>query len=928
MHGFDDRGEQPGDGGAERQGGALSTSLAPTRLIGFPKLGAPADPATVGAKAAAIDAIARTTITPPGFAIPCDAAEAMRAVDASVEIDVDAALAAIERVVGRRFGDRDAPLLLSVRLSSLTPILDVAPAIIGVGAPLDAPVAALDGPALAIERAFWRSFARALATAGDREHRALEEAIEEAHDAAIDDGCDAAHMTARLRDAAAACGVAAPTPRDQLIGAIQAMARSWDAAGSIRRRAALQADDRCGVLVQALATGLAGDEVGVGRLALFEPSTGAPEISGRFRAARIGDERLAVDAPAVAERSLGPEDAADPMVAAAARAAMAVETALGAPHEVEFVACDALPSDENIVVVSARPMRLTAQAALRIAADQADAGRITRAEAVRRVPARSLEELLHESLAPDAPRDRIAHGIAAAPGAAAGKIAFTTVEAENIAQAGDAAILIRDETAPEDILGMRAAAAVVTTRGGLTSHAAVVARGLGTPCVVGAADAELDLDARRLTARDGRVFGPGDEITVDGSSGDVLAGRAPTRRPELTGAFAKIMAWADDIRRLRVRANADTPSEADAAQRLGVDGIGLCRTEHMFFDPERITVMREMILTDDADERRAALARLLPMQRADFVQLFMIMGRSAAEGAEAMDAPPVTIRLLDPPLNEFLPQSQEGLERLADAMGRPVEIVARRAADLREFNPMLGKRGCRVGVAFPEIYEMQARAIFEAALEVEGAVGRTQRPEIMVPLVSAVREFEVLRERIDAVAEEVRLERSARFDYSVGIMVETPRAALRAHSLGAMSSFFSFGTNDLTQMTYGLSRDDAGRLMRDYVERGVFEADPFQSLDQDGVGELIGVAIDRGRAANPDIAIGLCGEHGGDPATIAFCENAGFDYVSCSPYRTPIARLAAAQAALAREERQAASPSGAAQAEAPRLREFGPGAAW
>ncbi|MBX2856104.1 MAG: pyruvate, phosphate dikinase, partial [Rhodobacteraceae bacterium] len=507
------------------------------------------------------------------------------------------------------------------------------------------------------------------------------------------------------------------------------------------------------------------------------------------------------------------------------------------------------------------------------------------------------------TVAPEAKRDRIAQGISASPGAAVGRLAFTSEQAQEMAQREEPSILVCVETKPEDVQGMHAAVGVLTLRGGLTSHAAVVARGLGRPCVVGAGDARLDVESQTLQTADGRSFSAGATVTLDGSAGEALAGALPTLDPEPSGDFATLMTWADGFRRMGVRANADTPADAETARRLGVDGIGLCRTEHMFVEPVRITAMREMILADSEEARRAALAKLLPMQRADFALLFTIMSAEDVAVGEFDEAPPVTIRLLDPPLHEFLPKTQDGYERLAMAMDCSVEKIIRRADELKEFNPMLGKRGCRVGVAFPEIYEMQARAIFEAALDVEAAGGRSQRPEIMIPLVTAVREFEVLRDRVDNIAQQISIERGASFDYSVGIMVETPRAALRAGALGQTSAFFSFGTNDLTQMTYGLSRDDAGRLMRDYVERGVFEADPFQSLDQEGVGELMEMAVERGRAVNPDLSIGLCGEHGGDPATIDFCERIGCDYVSCSPFRAPIARLAAAQAALSRRDK-------------------------
>ena len=451
---------------------------------------------------------------------------------------------------------------------------------------------------------------------------------------------------------------------------------------------------------------------------------------------------------------------------------------------------------------------------------------------------------------------------------------------------GDACILVRRETSPEDIRGMHAAAAVLTVRGGMTSHAAVIARGLGVPCVVGAADIRIDLDAKILHAADGRKFSEGSTICVDGTSGQVISGAPIMNAAVLDDAYEMLMSWADQARTIGVRANADTPGDARVARDFKVDGIGLCRTEHMFFDDNRINVIREMILTEDTAARHGALARLLPMQRADFIELF-----------EIMRGLPVTIRLLDPPLHEFLPHSISGMAELAQAMDLPVEIITRRAADMAEVNPMLGKRGVRLGITMPEIYEMQVRAIFEATTEV-GKTGSPVVPEIMIPLVSANREVELIKARIETVAAQVEAEQGAAPAYRLGVMVETPRAALRAGDLAQSSEFLSFGTNDLTQMTYGLSRDDAGRFMREYVRQGVFVEDPFHSLDIEGVGELLLLAASRGREANPGITLGLCGEHGGDPASVQFCKVAGFDYVSCSPYRVPIARLAAAQASI------------------------------
>ncbi|MEL6979378.1 MAG: putative PEP-binding protein [Pseudomonadota bacterium] len=666
----------------------------------------------------------------------------------------------------------------------------------------------------------------------------------------------------------------------------------WSGKRGRRRRAAAGAEDVCALLIQCAAPA---DRVLRGAR-LHDPETGDAAASARVETLTASAATESAQAETQGAERIGAES----LSAEAEALLRQAEAALEGPLELDFAAPRA---DGPLAIVAARPLRLSGRAQLRFAVRAAESGALSRDAALLCLAPERMEELLHPSIEPGFARDRIASGVAASPGAAAGRLCLSTEEVQAAAREGEPAILARAETSPEDMHGLAAAAAVMTLRGGLTSHAAVVARGLGVPCVVGASDARIDLGAGALIAADGRRFERGAWLTIDGSSGDAFAGRAATRRPAPTGDFATVMGWADARRRMRVRANADTPTDVATAVRLGVDGVGLCRTEHMFFDPERITAMREMILAETASARRSALDRLLPMQRADFESLFEIM-----DGARIGDAsaPPVTIRLLDPPLHEFLPQDDAGLSALAEALGQPLDIVVKRARALREFNPMLGKRGCRIGVAYPEIYEMQARAIFEAALRTEEKTGRPQQPEIMIPLVSAVSELQLLEERIADVAATVSGERGARVVYGVGIMVETPRAALVAGQLGPLSTFFSFGTNDLTQMTYGLSRDDAGQLMRDYVAREVFEADPFQTLDRDGVGELVRIGVERGRAANPALEIGLCGEHGGAPSTIAFCEDADFDYVSCSPYRAPIARLAAAQAAVRRDRRRGA----------------------
>jgi pyruvate,orthophosphate dikinase len=537
-------------------------------------------------------------------------------------------------------------------------------------------------------------------------------------------------------------------------------------------------------------------------------------------------------------------------------------------------------------MLQTRSGKRTAQAALRIAVDLAQEKLIDRTEAVKRIDPGALDQLLHPTIDPKAERKIIATGLPASPGAASGEIVFSSDEAEALKSQGRKVILVRVETSPEDIHGMHAAQGILTTRGGMTSHAAVVARGMGKPCVSGAGSLRVDYRTQTLTAG-GTVLKKGDMLTIDGATGQVLAGAVPMLEPVLAGEFATVMKWADELRSLKVRANADTPADARAAIKFGAEGIGLCRTEHMFFDEDRIRAVREMILAEDEAARRAALAKLLPMQRGDFLALFKIMGGL-----------PVTIRLLDPPLHEFLPHTEKEIAEVAQAMGADAQRLADRARELHEFNPMLGFRGCRLAIAYPEIAEMQARAIFEAAAEAGRETGKPVTPEIMVPLIASKREFDLVKESIDSTAQKVAAETGAKLKYQVGTMIELPRAALKADEIAESAEFFSFGTNDLTQTAFGISRDDAASFLGIYTAKGILPCDPFVSLDRDGVGELIRIASERGRKVRGKLKLGICGEHGGDPASVAFCHEVGLDYVSCSPFRVPIARLAAAQAAL------------------------------
>ncbi len=538
-------------------------------------------------------------------------------------------------------------------------------------------------------------------------------------------------------------------------------------------------------------------------------------------------------------------------------------------------------------MLQTRTGKRTAKAALTIAVAMANEGLIDHKEAIRRVDPKHLDQLLHPMLDPEAPREVVGHGLPASPGAACGRVVFTAEDAEAWVKRGEKVVLVRTETSPEDIGGMHVAQGIVTSRGGMTSHAAVVARGMGRPCVAGAGDLKVDAVARKLYTADGSVMAEGDVLTLDGTSGDVIRGEVATIEPELTGEFGILMEWVDQVRTMGVRANAETPADAETALKFGAQGIGLCRTEHMFFDPQRIISMREMILAEDEDGRRKALAKLLPYQREDFVALFTLM-----QGL------PVTIRLLDPPLHEFLPHTEAEMQEVAKAAGTDLETVRLRGLQLAEANPMLGHRGCRLGITYPEIYEMQARAIFEAAVQVSQSSGQTVVPEVMIPLVCTRAELARLKSVVVEVAEKVFAEKGTSLTYHVGTMIELPRAALMAGDIAHEAEFFSFGTNDLTQTTFGMSRDDSAGFLGVYEDRGVLPKDPFQSLDREGVGELVKIAAERGRSTRDTLKLGICGEHGGDPSSIAFCQTVGLDYVSCSPFRVPIARLATAQAAL------------------------------
>jgi pyruvate,orthophosphate dikinase len=681
-----------------------------------------------------------------------------------------------------------------------------------------------------------------------------------------------------------------PFPQDpaiQLAEVLRSMARAWEGttARLLRQAKGAPVDAGLGLVVQQMALGLGQGECGSGVLQLVNSDTGLPQVTGRYLSQSQGREALSRKQSLFLEcdpRGPSLEELAPEAFAQLKDYAQLMRRKLRAEMQIEFTI-----QNGQVHILDGVRVKRSSRAAVRIATRLAEDGIISPEEAVMRIEPAAISELLHRQVAPEATRHVIGRGIAASPGAATGKIVFSAAEAQASAARGEPCILVRRETSPEDIRGMHAAVGVLTERGGMTSHAAVIGRGLGLPCVVGAARMRFHLHRKLLISETGRTFRDGDVITLDGTTGEVLEGSPETVEATLDDAFQTLMGWADTARDIGVRCNADTPADAATARRFAAEGIGLCRTEHMFFDHERITPMREMIFANTPADREAALAVLLPMQRTDFTELFRIM--------EGM---PVCIRLFDPPLHEFLPTDRAGLRDLAEALDLPVSDVTRRVEALGEYNPMLGLRGVRLGITVPEIYDMQARAIFEATLDASHE-GAPVVPEIMLPLVSAKREVEILRLRIDAVAAAVRSERGRDFTYRLGVMMETPRSCLRADEIAPNCHFLSFGTNDLTQMTYGLSRDDAGRFMSDYVHQGVFNEDPFHVLDLDGVGELVAIAVQRSRATQEDVTLSICGEHGGNPESIRFCREVGLNYVSCSPFRVPVARLAAAQFALA-----------------------------
>ncbi|MCD6072559.1 MAG: pyruvate, phosphate dikinase [Microvirga sp.] len=844
---------------------------------------------------------------PPGFTITTEVCtyyyDHGRAYPQELKSQVEKALDYVGKLTGRTFGDAENPLLVSVRSGARASMPGMMDTVLNLGLN-DVTVEALAKGA-GDERFAYDSYRRFITMYSnvvlDIEHHHFEEILDEFKDRkgyTLDTDMTAQDWKAILPRYKALVekelGKPFPQePQEQLWGAIGAVFGSWMNNRAIKYRElhAIPASWGTAVNVQAMVFGNMGETSATGVAFTRNPSTGESELYGEFLINAQGEDVVAgirtpqdiTEKARVASGSDKPSmerampDAYNELV----RIYGILEKHYRDMQDMEFTV-----ETGKLWMLQTRNGKRTAKAALRIAVELASEGLITQEEAVTRVEPAALDQLLHPTIDPKAERKILATGLPASPGAASGAIVFNSDDAEAAKKAGHKVILVRVETSPEDIHGMHAAEGILTTRGGMTSHAAVVARGMGKPCVSGAGQIRVDYAAQTLTVA-GQVLKKGEILTIDGSNGQVLLGQVKMLEPELSGEFATLMGWADKVRRMKVRANAETPLDAKTARSFGAEGIGLCRTEHMFFEGDRIVAVREMILSDDEAGRRAALSKLLPMQRKDFAELFSIMSGL-----------PVTIRLLDPPLHEFLPHSEEEMQEVAKSMNAPIDKLRHRARELHEFNPMLGFRGCRLAVAYPEIAEMQARAIFEAAVEAGKTTGQPVVPEIMVPLVMTKPELDLVKERIVAMAEAVKAESGVAIEYQVGTMIELPRAALRAGEIAESAEFFSFGTNDLTQTTLGISRDDAASFLGPYTQKGLLPADPFVTIDQEGVGELVRIAVERGKKTRPDIKLGICGEHGGDPASIHFCEATGLDYVSCSPYRVPIARLAAAQAAL------------------------------
>lgn len=832
---------------------------------------------------------------PPGFVISTEACAHFHENDGnypdSLQGEIDEQLARLESTLGLAFGDPERPLLVSVRSGAAVSMPGMMDTVLNLGLNEDT----LEGIAkrMGQERFAWDAYRRFINMFGDVvmgvEHEKFEEILTavKAEAGATEDTdltVDGLKTVCERYKALykKETGSDFPTdPREQLRRSIDAVFHSWNIDRAVKYRKLHHITGLTGtaVNVQAMVFGNMGDTSATGVCFTRDPSTGEKVLYGEFLINAQGEDVVAgIRTPQpIADLANTLPEAYKELDALKER----LEDHYADVQDIEFTI-----QEGKLYLLQTRSGKRTAKAAVKIAIDMVDENKIDKNTAIQRIDEKHLEQLLHPSFDPSADRKVIGKGLPASPGAAVGKAVFTADEAEAMGKAGEAVILIRLETSPEDIGGMHEAKGILTARGGMTSHAAVVARGMGKCCVAGCSEVDVDVKAGTLTGKDGTVIKKGEIVSIDGSSGEVMEGAVATLEPEFGEDFKTLMSWADEVRKMEVWANADTPEDAKVARDFGAQGIGLARTEHMFFEGERLRAMREMILAADLEGRQRALDKLLPMQRTMFHGLF-----------EAMDGLPITIRLLDPPLHEFIPHEPENQADMAKQMGVTVETIQKKVASLSEFNPMLGHRGCRLGITYPEIYDMQAKAIFEAACDAKSE-GVTVIPEIMIPLAGAVSEFTFLRERIDRIGAETQKERGVSIDYRVGTMIEVPRAALTADEIAEKADFFSFGTNDLTQMGFGYSRDDAGVFITEYVERGILPDDPFQSIDTRGIGRLMKMAVDDGRRANPALKIGICGEHGGDPRSIHFCHSLHLNYVSCSPFRVPVARLAAAQAEL------------------------------
>jgi len=844
---------------------------------------------------------------PPGFTITTGVCTYYYDHEDSYPDDLKAqvteALREVENTVGAKFGDGDNPLLVSVRSGARVSMPGMMDTVLNLG--LNDITAAGLAKQSGDARFAYDSYRRFIQMYSDVvlgvDHYNFEEILEihkEEKGYVLDtelDGDDWKELCGAFKKKAED-ELGYPFPQEvnlQLWGAIDAVFGSWmiDRAKTYRRIHHIPGDWGTAVNVQSMVFGNMGDSSATGVAFTRDPSTGEDAYYGEYLINAQGEDvvagiRTPQNLTKVSREKAGSdkdsmEESMPAVYAELADVFVKLEAHYRDMQDIEFTV-----QKDKLWILQTRSGKRTAKAALKIAVDMATAHIITKEEAIMRVEPSALDQLLHPTLDPDAHRDILGRGLPASPGAACGMAVFTADEAEALAKDGKKVILVRQETSPEDIHGMYAAQGILTSRGGMTSHAAVVARGMGRPCVSGAGSLQINMNKKIIMVM-GRTINNHDILTIDGSTGEIMAGEVATIQPELSGDFGVLMGWADEVRHLKIRANAETPLDARTAREFGAEGIGLCRTEHMFFEAQRIINVRQMILAEDKAGREMALAKLLPAQKQDFIALFTIM-----RGL------PVTVRLLDPPLHEFLPQKEEDFADVAAAMGVSIDHLMARAETLHEFNPMLGHRGCRLGISYPEIYEMQAQAIIEAAIEVSKDGGEAIVPEIMIPLVGTRKELAILTEKVCAVADNIIAASGTSLSYMVGTMIELPRAALQAGEIAHEAEFFSFGTNDLTQTTYGISRDDSASFLDDYIHAGIYEQDPFVTIDQDAVGELIKIAVARGRLTRPNIKLGICGEHGGDPASIEFCHAIGLDYVSCSPYRVPIARLAAAQAKL------------------------------